>query len=392
MILKKILSVLNLIFLLNECYPQFSDNHINNFQKKIIEEEITGSNVALVFRENKIVYYNIENSLKKGDKSIDSETIFPIWSMSKPITIVAIMTLHEKGLIDFDDLVSKYIPSFETLLCENDDGSIYKCKKKLKIIHLMNHTSGLKYYDDYYIEALASENLEDFVSKISKHPIEFEPGEKYLYGINQSILGRIIEVASGQLFYDYLKEVIFDPLEMKDTKFYLTEDDEDHFQPLFINNGIIKGFSDEGITGKGDILTYDIDKKVHLGGEGLVSTFMDYFKFCRMLLNGGSYDGKKIISQKSIDMMVQKQTDGYPYEDKSFVDLVGFYNAFSLFVLEEPINDLNASIGIFGWAGYHNTVFWIDPEKSMFALFMSRSLPSNWRMKKRFMKAVYEEY
>ena len=106
----------------------------------------------------------------------------------------------------------------------------------------MNHTSGLKYYDDYYIEALASENLEDFVSKISKHPIEFEPGEKYLYGINQSILGRIIEVASGQLFYDYLKEAIFDPLEMKDTKFYLTEDDEDHFQPLFINNGIIKDF------------------------------------------------------------------------------------------------------------------------------------------------------
>ena len=83
----------------------------------------------MVFRENKIVYYNIENSLKKGDKSIDSETIFPIWSMSKPITIVAIMTLHEKGLIDFDDLVSKYIPSFETLLCENDDGSIYKCKR-----------------------------------------------------------------------------------------------------------------------------------------------------------------------------------------------------------------------------------------------------------------------
>jgi CubicO group peptidase (beta-lactamase class C family) len=124
-------------------YSQFEK--IETFQKKLIEDEITGSNVALVFKDGKILYHHIENSKNPNAKAIDNNTIFPIWSMSKPITIVAMMILHEKGLINFEDKVSKYIPEFENIKCKGDDG-IYKCKKDLTLFHLMTHRSGYKYY------------------------------------------------------------------------------------------------------------------------------------------------------------------------------------------------------------------------------------------------------
>ena len=107
-------------------FSQFEE--VKDFQKKLISNEITGSNVAMVYKDGKVVYHHIENSLHRNGKSIDHNSIFPIWSMSKPITIIAMMILKEKGLISFDDKVSKYIPEFSDLNCKNEDGSIYKCK------------------------------------------------------------------------------------------------------------------------------------------------------------------------------------------------------------------------------------------------------------------------
>ena len=180
------------------------------FQNDLIASEKTGSNVAMVFKDGEIVYNEIVNSGKEGDKEINGETIFPIWSMSKPITIVAMMTLYEKGLIDFDDNVSKYIPEFSELQCKDENGNIYKCKNELKILHLMTHRSGYTYYGNphNFTSTIKYDNLNDFVNDVSKHPVEFEPGSDYLYGINQAILGKIVEVVTGNSFYQYLKESI----------------------------------------------------------------------------------------------------------------------------------------------------------------------------------------
>ena len=335
-----------LIFLITSCNSNNEKNNILEFQKNLVNTEQTGSNIAMVFKDDKIVYNNIFNSEKEGDKEINNNTIFPIWSMSKPITITAVMTLLEKGLIDLDDDVSKYIPAFNSLNCKNPNGEIYECENKLKLIDLMTHRSGYGYYGNpqWFTSTVKYNNLVDFVNDVAKHPVEFEPGSDYLYGLNMAILGRVIEVVSEKTFYEYLKETIFDPLNMNETKFYLTEEERERFQPLFINSNSLVGF-----TNLLDEMSYDIDNRAYFGGEGLVSTMSDYANFCKMLLNKGTYNGNKIISSASIDMMTSKYSIGRPNEFASIGD--PFYYGFSLFVLDDPeLDGTNSSKGIYGWS------------------------------------------
>ena len=381
---------ITLIFISCKSNSKIDNNAIYSFQKQLIEDETTGSNVAMVFKDDKIIYKQFVNSKKEGDKDINDQTIFPVWSMSKPITTVAMMTLFEDGLIDFNDNVSDYIPSFENIKCKGKVDQIYKCENSLKIIHLMTHRSGYKYYNwkiyslqpdeamGRYISHEKYDNLSNFVEDVANEPLEYEPGTKYVYGLNQAILGRIVEVVTKKSFYEYLKERIFDPLEMINTKFYLTSEDRDKFQPLFLNSMSIKEF-----TNSYDELHYEINNHAYFGGEGLVSTLEDYAKFCKMLLNGGELEGHRIISKNSIDIMTEKHSEG---DD-------GFYNAFSLFVLEDPEEDgRNTSKGIFGWSGYHNTHFWIDNEKNLFGLFMTRAREYNQDIQNDFREAVYSIY
>ncbi len=385
-------SILIIILIFFSCLSNNNSesNPINKFQKKLIEDETTGSNVAMVFKDDKIIYKQVVNSGKDGDKDINDDTIFPVWSMSKPITTVAMMSLFEDGLIDFSDNVSDYIPSFKNIKCKGKIDQIYKCQNSLKIIHLMTHRSGYKYYNwkiyrlqpeeamGRYISHDKYDNLEDFVEDLAKEPLEYEPGTQYVYGLNQAILGRIIEVVTKKSFYEYLKEKIFEPLGMKNTKFYLTAEDRNQFQPLFLNSQSIKEF-----TNSFDELKYEINNHAYFGGEGLVSTLEDYAKFCRMLLNNGEFNGNRIISKNSIDIMTEKHSDG---DD-------GFYNAFSLFVLEDPQEDgRNSSKGIYGWSGYHNTHFWIDNEKNLFGLFMTRAREYSQDIQNDFREAVYSIY
>ena len=383
---KTILLSLIISFILG-CSQTF-DNSILKFQKELIASETTGSNVAMVFKDGKVVYKEIVNSNEDGDKAINEETIFPIWSMSKPITIVAMMTLFEKGLVNFDDNVSKYIPEFSELQCKNENGNVYSCDNELKILHLMTHRSGYTYYGNphNFTSTVKYDNLDDFVTDVSKHPVEFEPGSNYLYGINQAILGKVIEVVTGKSFYQYLKETIFDPLEMNETKFYLSAEDRERFQPLFINSGTLKGF-----TNFLDEMTYDKNNRAYFGGEGLVSTMRDYSKFCQMLLNNGELNGNKILDRSSIDLMLEKHSVLQPDPFLNIND--GFHLGFSVFVLNDPEKDgTNSSKGIYGWSGYHNTHFWIDNEKNLFGLFMTRAREFSFGIQGDFRKAVYENY
>ena len=378
-------------------FSQF--NEIKLLQKKLIVDEITGSNVALVYKEGSVVYFNVQNSGKIGDKNISNksykpykETIFPIWSMSKPISIVATMILLERGLIKLTDNISKYIPAMKNMNCETENG-IQPCENQIKIIDLLTHRSGLGYYSDPgygygYTNSIKYDNLEEFTNDLSEVVLKFEPGLKYFYGINQAVLGRVIEVVSNQTFFEFLKKELFDPLEMNETKFYLTKQERDRFQPLFINTGALKGFTYEL-----NELSYKKNNEAYFGGEGLVSTLGDYSNFCKMLLNGGSYNGKKIISQNSINLMTKKYSQSYPNEEFADTRKLGFYYGFSLFVLENPeIDNTNSTKGIYGWSGYHNTHFWIDPEKQLFAIFLSRSRQgvSNIDTQKEFRRAVYK--
>ena len=372
---------------------------VESYQKVLVNAGVTGSNVAGVYSKDKTLAFSIVNSNIEGDKSISNETIFPIWSMSKPITIAAMMILRDRQLFDVKDPVKKYLPYFDNLQCKSEEESIgtYNCANDLLIEHLLTHRSGYGYvafganvpdHRDPF------KDLDEFVRHVANRPVNFEPGTEYLYGINQAILGRLVEVLSGQEFYLFLKENIFDPLEMKDTKFYLTEEDREKFQPLYRKAqkeaGINLLMPDSGvsnITENFDELNYDMTSKKQLGGEGLVSTFNDYRKFCEMLLSAGSYNDKIIISEDSFELMTSVVTDHFiagGYDD-------GFGYSYSMFSLQEPLLDGTGSPrGIFGWSGYHNTHFWIDQTNGIYGLFMSRTTPFQIEIQKQFRSVVYK--
>ena len=272
-----------------------------DFQKELINKEITGSNEIVIFKDDSLFYRHTENTNNKYDKKINNETIFALWSTSKVVTTIGMFILEEKNLIDFNDPVSKYIPSFSNLNCmkiknqknanfeDGDDyclssDNIYPCENQMKIIDLMSHRSGFCTPENFYVDAVKADNLEELMEIISKHPLQYEPGTKYLYGVNQSILGRVIEVVSNMQFGEFLDEYLFTPLDMNSTKFYLTKEDKINFQPLFLNTPSIKGFLQDGITSRGNILTYDQNDKTNLGAEGLLTTTSDFMNFCKMLV------------------------------------------------------------------------------------------------------------
>ena len=385
----------------------FGKELITNFQKELIDKEITGSNEIAIYKDNSLFYCHAENSNKEHDKKINNNTIFALWSMSKVLTTIGMFILEEKNLVDFDDPVSKYIPLFSNLNCMRikkqkntnfEDGNnyclnsdiIYPCKNQMKVIDLMSHRSGFCTPDNFYVNAVKADNLEELMEIISKQPLQYEPGTKYLYGVNQSILGRVIEVASNMQFGEFLDQFLFTPLDMNSTKFYLTKEDKENFQPLFLNTSSIKGFLQDGITSRGNILTYNQNDKTNLGAEGLVTTTSDFINFCKMLVNNGVYKGKKIISPESIKTMTKKYSEGYPKEDRSYQNQLGYYMGLSVYVLEDPsIMNQGAPKGIYGWSGLQYTEFWIDPKNSMFVIFMTRS-QSYKGIQKDLIRTIYK--
>lgn len=410
--MKKIIILIS--FLILSCNSDVkSDSPILNFQNELIKNEVTGSNVFKVVKGDKVIYNEVVNSGKQGDKDINDQTIFPIWSMSKPITTVAMMVLYDRGLFKLQDNLSKYLPEYENVKCKGEDG-IYPCKNKIKVIDLLTHRSGYTYYSDVYGEnkfisppsplnkftsSYHFDNLDDFSKAVANQPLEFEPGSHYLYGLNQAILGRLIEVLSGVSFYDFLKVNLFNPMDMKETKFYLTIEERKRIQPLFINRLPNTPFNPSETSLKGftyllDEQTYDINNSAHYGGEGLVSTFSDYSNFCEMLVNKGNYKGKEIISESSYNLMIEKYTNTAPDPAEPFIfpDLEGHYFGFTFSVMEDAILDGTGSPeGVFGWSGYHNTHFWIDPQNKIYGLFMSRSREFNFDISKGLKKAVYSK-
>jgi len=360
---------------------------IKQFQQNLIDEGTAGGSTALVYKDGEVIYNETVNSGKTGDKDISPNTIFPIWSMSKPITIVAIMTLFEEDKFLLSDPVSKYIPSMKSLMCKDENGRTYPCKNTLRIKHLLTHRSGWGYSlrkpDGTLLTVTDSiqKDLGEFMDILSTVPLSHEPGEKYTYGINTAVAGRLVEVISGKTFYEYLQEKVFGPLEMPNTKFYLSEQDREHFQPLYRTTDNGAGFDD----GSHDEMGYDEKHRVYLGGEGMVSTLEDYSHFCEMLLNEGVYNGNRVLSPATVKMLHAPQSTEEEYGNNGMVMCYSFYS------LESPEKyDFLAPKGIFGWSGYHNTHFWIDPANNLYGIFMTRRTPYSSGIGNRFRRAVYQ--
>ena len=363
---------------------------LRNLQASVVEDGLSGSNVMLVVQDGEVVHRHVENSGREGDRDIRPDTLFPIWSMSKPITIAAMLTLHEQGLFDWDDPVSKYLPCFAELTVKDGDG-VRPARTPLRIVDLMTHRAGWSYYnlgegppptvDQPQPDQTRFRDLQEFCETAAAHPLESDPGSAYVYGINQAILGRLVEVLSGQPFATYLAKTVFEPLGMTQTSFVLDEERRSRFQPLYINRGNLRGYTEIL-----DELNYAPDSRAHFGGEGLVSNLDDYARFAEMLLGRGMFRGRRILSEASIDRMVEVTSEDIAGEVWPGLDM-----GFSVFVISEDGADGNGTpAGTFGWFGYHSTQFWVDPSNDLYAVYLSRTRDFHWPLPNLIRAAVYD--
>ena len=339
--------------------------------------------LTVVARRGKIVHFetigmqDVENS-----KPVEPDTIFRIYSMSKPITSVAVMMLYEEGHFQLGTPVSQFIPEFENMKVYNEDQTeVLDAKRKITVKHLLTHTAGFTYgwgnkpVDARYREANIREpgsTLVDMVEKLSKIPLVHEPGEKWTYSVSTDVLGYFVEVVSGMPFEEFLQTRIFSPLGMVDTAFSVPSEKVDRFAALYRptkENGLERT--------RRPALEVDEYTFFPSGGGGLVSTAADYMRFSQMLLNGGELDGVRILGKKTVELM------RYPHHNNRF----GL--GFRVITDENPPNILE-SIGSFSWGGAAATTFWIDPQEELVAVLMTQLLNNRYPFHQQFKVLTYQ--
>ena len=339
--------------------------------------------LTVVARRGKIVHFetigmrDVENS-----KPIESDTIFRIYSMSKPITSVAVMMLYEEGHFQLGTPVSQFIPQFKNMkVYNNDQTEILEAKKEITIKHLLMHTAGLTYgwgnkpVDALYKEAKIREpgsTLVDMVEKLGKIPLVHEPGERWTYSVSTDVLGYFVEVVSGMPFEEFLQTRIFGPLGMVDTAFSVPSEKVDRFAALYRP-------TKENKLERTRRPALEVDEYTFFpsGGGGLVSTAADYMRFSQMLLNGGELDGVRILGKKTVELM------RYPHHD----DWFGL--GFRVVTRKNPPNILD-SVGNFSWGGAAATTFWIDPQEELIGLLMTQLLNNRYPFQQQFKVLTYQ--
>lgn len=361
-------------------------------QQAVSAEKIPGA-VALVARNGKICYYKAFGMAdNQSGRNMKRDDIFRIASQTKAVTATAVMILWEEGKFRLDDPISKYIPEFKNpriLKTFNPKDTSYTTVPavgEITIRQLFNHTSGLGYGvigDDERIrkiyqkaevvDAFSSENVTigDNIRKLAKLPLLFNPGEKFNYCEGLDVLGYLIEIESGMPFDVFLRTRLFEPLGMNDTWFYLPEDKA----PRLVS--VQK--PENGKWVRYPVTFYDPDypikgaKKFFPGGAGLSSTAKDYATFLQMYLNGGEYNGKRILSRTTIGVMMSNQ-NGIIWDEKA----ENYYAlAFGVTTEKGEAKAGQGSAGTFRWGGYFNTSYFADPKENVIGVLMKQTQDTN---------------
>lgn len=354
--------------------------------------------VTLVHRRGKLAHSNVVGSMDlERAKPMRDDAIFRIYSMTKPITSAAFMTLVELGLVALDDPVSRFIPAWKHLgvavAGARSLGGFHTrpVGREMLIVDLLRHTAGLSYYfqartnvDAAYRELAIGEpnnptGLGGMIESLSQLPLDYSPGEEWNYSVATHVLGYLIELLSGQPFADYLKTAIFDPIGMPDTGFFVPEDKADRLCACY------RPTPGGGLLLQDDPQTSDFLQMPALasGGSGLVSTAHDYLRFCQMLLNRGTIDGRQILSPKTVELMTLNHLPGGKTLDQmsrsTFSEAVYPGLGFGLgFAVTQDVAStmMPGSVGDYFWGGGASTAFWIDPAEELIVVFMTQLLPS----------------
>ncbi|WP_229209557.1 serine hydrolase domain-containing protein [Dyadobacter koreensis] len=376
----------------------------NVLQEYIDKQEVAGA-VALLVKNGKIVYHKGFGQDDVNAKTpLKQDAIFRIASQTKAITSTAVMILFEEGKFLLDDPISKYIPSFQNpkiLSKFNRADSTYTtkpAKREITIRDLLTHTSGISYalIGSKEATAIYAKNdipsgigtpdyvLADVIKRLGKMPLVHEPGERFTYGLNSDVLGYLVEVVSGKSLSDFFKERIFEPLGMKDTYFYLPENKKNRLARLYTQDDNGKMIFAENRPDFNNDFPKE-NGKFYPGGAGLSSTAYDYAIFLQMLLNGGEYDGKRILSPAVVSLMIRNQIGDLNQGKNKFG--LGFSIASAKEAARIPIPE-----NTFEWGGIFGTTYWADPKNKIIGLLMTQKFPnSSWgEMQDKFKVLVYQ--
>jgi len=388
--------------------------HIDRFlQQKYLDTGKLPCALTLVERNGQIAHFSALGSMDvERNRPLQQDTIFRIYSMTKPLTSLALMMLVEEGRVSLDDPVHRYIPQWRDLgVYEGGFIGGFRTKRTsapMRVVDLMRHTSGLTYgfqqrtnvdaaYRKLHIgEIPTALSLEQMIDELAKVPLEFSPGSAWNYGVSTDVAGYLVGKISGQPFEQFLRSRILDPLGMTDTDFMVPAAKASRFAACY------------AATPKGGMALQDDPQTSFFlkpptfvsGGGGLVSTAADYLRFCKMLLNGGALDGVRLVSPKTLELMSHNHLPG----SKDLPDLavslfsevtyagVGFGLGFAVSV--SPARGLlPGSPGDISWGGLASTYFWVDPREQLIVIFMTQLTPSaTYPIRRELRTLVYSAF
>ncbi len=367
----------------------FSSSRLERLNRKMqrhIDERKFAGIVTLIARRGKLAHLAAFGQQDiEADKAMKTDTLFRIYSMTKPITTVAAMMLYEEGALRLTDPVANFIPAFaNTKVCVGSSylGMVLEPQATpITIRQLMTHTSGLSYgwFQDSPADAVYREfapkvarddlTLAEFVDVLAEAPLVFQPGTAWRYSYSTDVLGRVVEVVSGMTLREFFHTRILEPLGMEDTDYQIPDSKLKRYATCY---GPGLQIVDPPINSQ-----YTRRVQMHNGGHGLISTAGDYLRFCQMILNQGELDGVRLLGRKSVELMTANHIPpGLPFRhNNSDISGQGFGLGFSV-ILDPAAHQMLGSAGTVGWGGAANTTFWIDPKEELIGILMTQFMPS----------------
>ena len=375
-----------------------------------VERKQVAGAVALVARDGKLGYLHAKGFQDvEAGKEMTNDTLFRIASMSKPVTSVAVMILVDDGKLKVTDPVSKYLPEFKNqkVLVSGTGGEtkLVPASREMTVHDLLTHTSGLHYRfmaQKPLVELYSKANicdglirptftLAENVRHLAALPLVHQPGSAYQYGLSTDVLGRLVEVISGQSLESFMRKRIFEPLGMNDTYFDLPADKVGRLAVVYEPgpDKRIRRVSEEAVN-KGELSycvtsPYQGQRGYCSGGAGLTSSAADYARFLQMLLNGGQWNGNRILKPETVREMTSNQIG-----DLKFMLPTGRFG-YGFSVVTSAGKDEVTSVGSYAWGGFYSTGFWVDPEKKLVGVLMTQLVPSSDppTLYQDFMKLAY---
>ncbi len=388
---------------------------VSGWMRAQVETERLAGLSVLVHRRNRLAYFetaglrDVESGLP-----VEADTVFRIYSMTKPVTSVALMMLYEEGRFQLDDPLARFIPAFRDMQVMEGLGTrderLVPAASLITIRHLLTHTSGLTYgfmqgnavdalYREHGVDfSRRHEDLAEMVDRLAGLPLIAHPGQAWNYSVSTDVVGRLVEVLSGQSLETFFRERILDPLGMADTGFTVPAEAHNRFAALYGPKGG-GGLGDVSVNRSptemrpalsGGLRLIDpVEGSAFLqpatlcsGGGGLVGTMHDYLRFCRMLLDGGALDGVRLLGPKTLAYMTSNHLGGdlasmgQPRFSETSYEGIGFGLGFSV-MLDPARAQVVGTPGEYAWGGAASTAFWIDPAEELIVILMTQLLPSS---------------